>query len=74
MPKEEDEYYSAGTSYDASWMRKTSLSSLFLLVQTLDYSVSVRSLFIFAILEETLRSIVRSPISTTRPPMISGLT
>lgn len=27
-----------------------------------------------AILEETLRSIVLSPISTTRPPTISGLT
>ena len=38
------------------------------------YSVSVKSLFIFEIFEETLRSIVRSPISTTKPPLISGLT
>jgi len=38
------------------------------------YKVSVRSLFIFAIRAETLRSIVRSPISTTSPPRISGLT
>lgn len=38
------------------------------------YKVSVSSLFIFAILAETLRSIVRSPISTTRPPRISELT
>lgn len=38
------------------------------------YRVSVRSLFILAILEETERSMVRSPISTTRPPMMSALT
>ena len=38
------------------------------------HNVSVRSLFIFAIFEETLRSMVRSPTSTTRPPLISGLT
>ena len=38
------------------------------------HSVSVKSLFIFEIFEETLRSIVRSPISTTRPPLISGFT
>lgn len=38
------------------------------------YRVSVRSLFILAILEETERSMVRSPISTTRPPMMSELT
>jgi hypothetical protein len=38
------------------------------------YKVSVRSLFILAILAETLRSIVLSPISTTNPPTISGLT
>lgn len=38
------------------------------------YRVSVSSLFILAILEETERSIVRSPISTTNPPTISGLT
>ena len=37
------------------------------------HNVSVKSLFIFAILADTLRSIVRSPISTTRPPRISGL-
>ena len=39
-----------------------------------NYRVSVKSLFIFEIFEETLRSIVRSPISTTKPPLISGLT
>lgn len=38
------------------------------------YKVSVRSLFIFASLAETLRSIVRSPISTMSPPRISLLT
>jgi hypothetical protein len=38
------------------------------------YKVSVRSLFIFAIRPDTLRSIVRSPISTTRPPRMSELT
>lgn len=38
------------------------------------YKASVRSLFIFASLAETLRSIVRSPISTTSPPRISELT
>ncbi len=38
------------------------------------YRVSVKSLFIFVILDETLRSIVRSPISTTNPPLMSGLT
>jgi len=38
------------------------------------YKVSVRSLFIFAIRAETLRSIVRSPISTTSPPRISEFT
>ena len=38
------------------------------------YRASVRALFILAILEETLRSMVRSPISTTRPPTMSGLT
>jgi hypothetical protein len=38
------------------------------------YKVSLRSLFILAILEETDRSMVRSPISTMRPPLISGLT
>lgn len=38
------------------------------------YRVSVKSLFIFEIFEETLRSIVRSPISTTKPPLISGFT
>jgi hypothetical protein len=38
------------------------------------YKVSVSSLFIFAIRDETLRSIVLSPISTIRPPTISGLT
>ena len=38
------------------------------------YKVSVRSLFILAMRAETLRSIVRSPISTTRPPRMSGLT
>ena len=38
------------------------------------YRVSVRSLFILEIFEETLRSIVRSPISTTKPPLISGFT
>jgi len=38
------------------------------------YKVSVRSLFILAIREETLRSIVRSPISTMSPPWMSGLT
>lgn len=31
-------------------------------------------MFILAIFEETDRSMVRSPISTTRPPRISGLT
>ena len=45
------------------------------LLKTVDnYRVSVKSLFIFEIFEETLRSIVRSPISTTKPPLISGLT
>ena len=43
-------------------------------LRRLVYKVSVRSLFIFAMREETLRSIVRSPISTTRPPRISGFT
>lgn len=43
-------------------------------IKKLIYRVSVRSLFIFAILEETERSMVRSPISTTRPPMMSELT
>lgn len=38
------------------------------------YKESVRSLFILAMRLETLRSIVRSPISTTRPPTMSGLT
>jgi hypothetical protein len=38
------------------------------------YKVSLSSLFILAILPETDRSMVRSPISTTRPPLISGLT
>lgn len=38
------------------------------------YRVSVRSLFILAILAETERSMVRLPISTTNPPIISGLT
>ena len=38
------------------------------------HSESVNSLFIFAIFDETLRSIVLSPISTTKPPIISGLT
>lgn len=38
------------------------------------YRVSVKSLFIFEIFEETLKSIVRSPISTTKPPLISGFT
>jgi hypothetical protein len=47
----------------------TQLSRLFYI-----YKASVRALFILAILEETLRSIVRSPISTTRPPTRSGLT
>ena len=44
-------------------------------LKTVDpYRVSVNSLFIFEIFEETLRSIVRSPISTTKPPWISGFT
>jgi len=38
------------------------------------YRESLSSLFILESLEETLRSIVRSPISTTSPPTISGLT
>lgn len=38
------------------------------------YRVSVRSLFILASLEDTDKSMVRSPISTTRPPRISGFT
>lgn len=38
------------------------------------YRVSLSSLFIRAILAETERSIVRSPISTTRPPRMSGFT
>lgn len=38
------------------------------------YRASVRALFSLAILEETLRSMVRSPISTTSPPTRSGLT
>lgn len=38
------------------------------------YSESVRSLFILAMREDTLRSIVRLPTSTTKPPTISGLT
>jgi hypothetical protein len=38
------------------------------------YSWSRRSLFILAIFWETLRSIVWSPISTIRPPLISGFT
>ena len=44
-------------------------------LKTLDaHKVSVKSLFIFEIFEETLRSIVRSPISTTKPPLISEFT
>ena len=38
------------------------------------YRTSVRSLFILAIFDETLRSMVRSPISTTTPPTMSGFT
>lgn len=38
------------------------------------YRESVRSLFILAMRAETLRSMVRSPISTTSPPTMSGLT
>jgi hypothetical protein len=38
------------------------------------YRVSVSSLFILAIFEETDKSIVRSPISTTSPPTMSALT
>ena len=37
-------------------------------------SESVKSLFIFDIFEETLRSMVLSPISTINPPLISGFT
>lgn len=38
------------------------------------YRVSLRSLFSLTILEDTDKSMVRSPISTTRPPRISGFT
>lgn len=38
------------------------------------YKASVSNLFNFAILLETERSMVLSPISTTRPPTISGST
>ena len=38
------------------------------------YRASVRTLFNLLILDETLRSMVRSPISTISPPMASGLT
>ncbi|KXS94400.1 hypothetical protein AC578_7792 [Pseudocercospora eumusae] len=38
------------------------------------YRDSWRSLFILAIFDETERSMVRSPISTTRPPRMSGWT
>jgi len=37
------------------------------------YNASVKSLLSLDILAETLRSIVLSPISTTKPPRISGL-
>lgn len=53
-------------------------SSLIVLVPTLCsfiiYRLSLSSLFILAIFAETERSMVRSPISTTSPPRISGLT
>lgn len=39
-----------------------------------NYRLSVRSLFILLMRAETLRSMVRSPTSTTSPPIISGLT
>ena len=42
--------------------------------KTWSYTVSVSILFILEILLDTLRSMVRSPISTTRPPRMSGLT
>lgn len=58
------EHSFSGTPYYCSRFLKT--------VDT--YRVSVNSLFIFDIFEETLRSIVRSPISTTKPPLISGFT
>jgi hypothetical protein len=38
------------------------------------YKVSLSSLFILDILAATDRSMVRSAISTMRPPLISGLT
>lgn len=38
------------------------------------YTASVRALLRRLILDETLRSMVRSPISTMRPPRTSGLT
>lgn len=43
------------------------------MMRRLSYRVSVKSLFILAILEETERSMVLSPISTINPPRISGL-
>jgi hypothetical protein len=39
-----------------------------------NYKASVKSLFSLAILDEIEESIVRSPISTTRPPRIVGST
>ena len=38
------------------------------------HSASLSNLFILDTFEETLRSIVRSPISTTSPPTMSGFT
>lgn len=38
------------------------------------YRASLRTLFILAMREETERSMVRSPTSTTRPPIMSELT
>lgn len=38
------------------------------------HSVSVKSLFIFAIFDETLKSMVLSPTSTIKPPFMSGFT
>ena len=63
--------------YNLSWtnISRDNYNTTARLLQIVDaYSVSVKSLFIFEIFEETLRSIVRSPISTTRPPLISGFT
>ena len=63
--------------YTKTWTRYSSWKTATLLSSNLwlhIYKVSESSLFMRAILADTLRSIVLSPISTIRPPRISGLT